>query len=81
VSRAGAELAQRLKVQAGPIPFVSGESIAGIVRLQLLEQGIPARFCQDGGACDAQGALVAFDQGVCGVGSSGKEAIQQRVGG
>ena len=60
---AEAELADGLLVETGAVAFVTGEAVARVLAVEGTHESIPGGLGEDGGAGDAEGELVAFDEG------------------
>ena len=77
---AEAQAADGLLVQAGAVAFVTGKGVAGIAGIHCAHEGIPGGLGQVGGAGDAEGELVAFDEGGLGEVEVGeKEVVGEEV--
>jgi len=63
VDLAEAQAADGLLVEAGAVAFVAGKAVAGVLAIQAAHEGIPGGFGKDGGSGNAEGKLVALDEG------------------
>ena len=80
VEFAEAKLTDGLLMEAGAVAFVTGKVVAGILAVGGAHEGIPGGLGQDGGAGNAEGEPVAFDEGGLGEVEVGEnEVVSNKV--